>query len=338
MAQFQVVPIKKIKPNRLNPRLDFRKESLDELAASIARVGLLEPVLLRSGGGAFEVVVGERRYRAALQAGLDDIPALVGNYTDEQVVEMNLIENVQREDLNDVEKGKCCVELLEKYSEDYPDSGTIADRIAVSRGTINRWIQTARDLSPQLQRLVAPPTERGKEIPKGKITSDTAIEIVRKIPERNRQVEVAKAFAEHRVGSDTAREILKKVAREPTKSVQRLIREVAEAPAEIPFRLNHAEAIRKGAKTQTSRKSLPDSTIKPGAIFYASVFEPKYLRLRVKGVERKRLGDFTAEDAKREGGYTLPEFKKVWEEIHDQEWDDSETVYVIKFEVAPHGR
>ena len=52
-------------------------------------------------------------------------------------------------------------------------------------------------------------------------------------------------------------------------------------------------------------------------------------------MERKRLGDFTPEDAKREGGYTLPEFKKVWEQIHDQEWDDSETVYVIKFEVAP---
>jgi len=338
MAQFQIVPIKKVRPNRLNPRMDFRKEGLDELAASISRVGLLEPVLLRSGGGAFEVVVGERRYRAALQAGLDEIPALVGNYTDEQVVEMNLIENVQREDLNDVEKGKCCVELLENYPKDYPNAEAIGDRLGVAGRTVSGWIQTARELSPQLQRLVAPPTERGKEIPKGKITSGTAMNIARTIPEKDRQVEVAKAFADRRVNSDTAREILKKVAREPSKPVQRLIREVAEAPPEIPFRLNHAEAIRKGAKTQTSRKSLPDALIKPGAIFYASIFEPKYLRLRVKGVERKRLGDFTAEDAKREGGYTLPEFKKVWEEIHDQEWDDGETVYVIKFEVAPQGR
>src|SRR5438128_1583875 len=295
MAQFQIVPIKKVRPNRLNPRLDFRKEGLDELAASISRVGLLEPVLLRSGGGAFEVVVGERRYRAALQAGLDEMPALVGNYTDEQVVEMNLIENVQREDLNDVEKGKSCVELLEKYPEDYPNAEAIADRLGVSGRTVSRWIQTSRELSPQLQRLVAPPTERGKDIPKGKITSDTAIDIARKIPEKDRQIEVAKAFADRRVTTDTAREILKKVAREPSKPVQRLIREVTEAPPEIPFRLNHAEAIRKGAKTQTSRKSLPDSAIKPGAIFYASIFEPKYLKLRVKGVERKRLGDFTTE-------------------------------------------
>src|SRR2546430_14236291 len=102
MAQFQIVPIKKVKPNRLNPRMDFRKEGLDELAASISRVGLLEPILVRSGGGAFEVVVGERRYRAALQAGLDDIPALVGNYTHEQGVGMDLFENVEREGLNAV--------------------------------------------------------------------------------------------------------------------------------------------------------------------------------------------------------------------------------------------
>src|SRR5256885_2418342 len=297
MAKFQIVPIKKVRPNRLNPRLDFRKEGLDDLATSISRVGLLEPVLLRSGGGAFEVVVGERRYRAALQAGLDEIPALVGNYTDEQVVEMNLIENVQREDLNDVEKGKCCVELLEKYPDDYPNAEAIADRLGMTRRTVTGWIQTARELSPQLQRLVAPPTERGKEVPKGKITSDTAMNIVRTIPEKDRQVEVARAFADRQVTSDTAREVLKKVAREPTKPVQRLIREVAEAPPEIPFRLKHAEMIKRGAKTQTSRKSLPDPAIKPGATFYASVFEPKYVKLKVKGVERKRLGDFTPEDA-----------------------------------------
>src|SRR5437016_7772823 len=149
MAQFQVVPIKKVKPNRLNPRLDFRKEGLDELAQSIARIGVLEPVLLRPGGGAFEVVVGERRYRAALQAGLDELPALVGDYTDEEVVEMNLIENVQREDLNDVEKGKCCVELIEKYPKDYPNAETIADRLGMKARTISQWIQTARELSPQ---------------------------------------------------------------------------------------------------------------------------------------------------------------------------------------------
>src|SRR2546427_12345316 len=99
MTQFQIVPIKKVRPNRLNPRMDFRKEGLDELAASISRVGLLERVLLRSRRGAFEVVVDERRNRAALQAGLDEMPALVENDTDQQVAESNLTENVQREDL-----------------------------------------------------------------------------------------------------------------------------------------------------------------------------------------------------------------------------------------------
>src|SRR2546428_8149807 len=162
MAQFQIVPIKKVRPNRLNPRMDFRKEGLDELAASISRVGLLEPVLLRSGGGAFEVVVGERRYRAALQAGLDEIPALVGNYTDEQVVEMNLIENVQREDLNDVEKGKCCVELLENYPKDYPNAEAIGDRLGVAGRTLSGWIQNAPELLPQPQPLPPPAHHAGE--------------------------------------------------------------------------------------------------------------------------------------------------------------------------------
>ena len=332
--EFQMVSIKKIKPNHLNPRLEFRKAGLDELAASLERVGMLEPIILRRTNGSLEVVVGERRYRAAQQAGLDEVPAIVTDYTDEEVLEMNLIENVQREDLNDVEKGRSCIQLLDNYPEKYPNSAAVADRLGLSARTVSFWIQTARDLSPTLQRMVATAPERGQELPKGKITSEVAINIVRKIPERERQVEVAKAIAERRIPTRAAREVLRKVAREPEKPVERVIKEVVEAPPEIPFRLKHAEMIKKGTKTQTSRKGLPDPNIRPGAVMFAAIYEPKHIKLKVRGIERKRLGDFTAEDADREGGYTLAEFKRAWAEIHEEGWDDNQLVHVIKFEVV----
>jgi ParB family chromosome partitioning protein len=331
--EFQMVTTKKIKPNRLNPRLEFRKAGLDDLAASLDRVGMLEPIVLRRTAGGLEVVVGERRYRAAQQAGLDEVPAIIGDFSDEEVIEINLIENVQREDLNDVEKGRSCVQLLEKYPARYPNAGAVADQLGVSARTVSFWIQTARDLSPTLQRMVASAPERGEELPKGKITSEVAVNIARKIPEREKQVELAKAIAERRIPTGAAREVLRKVAREPEKPVERVIKEVTETPPEIPFRLRHAEMIKKGVKTQTSRKGLPDSNIRPGATIFASIYEPKFLKLKVRGIEKKRLGDFTAEDAEREGGYTLAEFKKVWAEIHEEGWNDNQLVQVIKFDV-----
>jgi len=331
---FETVPLKKIKPNHLNPRLEFRKEGLDDLSASLERVGMLEPILLRRLNGAFEVVVGERRYRAAQQAGLIEVPAIIANYTDEEVIEMNLIENVQRDDLNDVEKGRSCIQLLETAKAKYPNSAALAKKLGVSPKTLNFWIQTARDLSPALQRMVASTPERGDRLPRGRITSSVAVRIARQVPEKERQVELARAIADRQVPTLAAREVLRKVVREPQKPVERVIREVVEAPPELPFRLKHAEMMKTGKKVQTSRKGLPDQGIKPGAVVFASIYEPKFLKLRVRSVERKKLREFTAEDAEKEGGYTLPEFRKVWNDIHEEGWDDDQSVYVISFEVA----
>ena len=108
------IELKKIQPNRLNPRLEFTKAGLDELSDSIKQVGLLEPIIVRQVGNQFEVVVGERRYRAAQQAGLHKVPVIIRHFTDEEVMELNLIENIQREALTAVEKGKVCNELLNK--------------------------------------------------------------------------------------------------------------------------------------------------------------------------------------------------------------------------------
>lgn len=115
MTRIESIPLKKVKPNRLNPRSEFRKEALDQLADSISLFGLLQPVVVRPSNGVFEVVVGERRYRAAQQAGLDEIPAVIREYSDEEVLELNLVENLHREDLTAIERGKTCMTLLKDF-------------------------------------------------------------------------------------------------------------------------------------------------------------------------------------------------------------------------------
>ena len=109
--------LKRIQPNKLNPRLRFSKSGLDDLAASIKQYGILEPIIVRPVNSHYEVVVGERRYRAAQQAGLDEVPVIVREYSDDEVMEINLVENVQREDLSAVEKAKLCQELRERYPD-----------------------------------------------------------------------------------------------------------------------------------------------------------------------------------------------------------------------------
>ena len=324
------IELKKIRSNKLNPRLDMDFEPLNELAESIRQVGLLEPLIVRPVDDEFEVVIGERRYRASQQAGLNKVPALVRKYSDDEVVELNLIENVQREDLSAVEKGNCCKLLMDKYPEKYPSIQNLSRKLGVSSQTINKWLQLV-SAPIEIQRMIAPAEKIGVSRAKGKIDYDTAVTITRRIKEPERQIEVAREIAKRPIYRRTAREVIARVAKEPEKPVEEVIREVVETPYEMPFKLRHMESILKGAKTQTSRKGIPDPKIKVGAIINASVWEPHFADLRITSIERKRLKDFDEEDAEREGGYTLEEFRKVWKEIHG-EWNEDEFVYVIHFE------
>jgi ParB family chromosome partitioning protein len=322
------VELKRIQPNRLNPRLEFRKQALDELADSIKQVGLIEPIVVRPDGkNNFEVVVGERRYRAAQQARLDKVPVIIRAYSDEEVLELNLVENVQKEDLSAVEKAKVCQQLRERFPDRYPTWESVAQRIGVNVETLRHWTDTL-DLPKPVQRLIAPrETER---VPKGKIDYQTAVRIARTVKSPKKQVEVAKEFAQRHVSWRAAREVLKEVVKKPQRTVQTVMREVVmEAPIYLPFSKVHADAILRGKKTQTSRKS-KDPRLQQGATVRAAVTH--FADLQIVSVARKRLGDFDEKDAKAEGGYTLSEFKKVWKNLHGT-WNSDETVYTIKFRV-----
>lgn len=324
------IEVDRIRHSKLNPRLEIDAQELAELADSISKVGLLQPIIVRPiGNGDYEVVVGERRLRAAQKVGLKAMRAVVREYSDEEVVELNLIENVQRTELSAVEKGRCCKELMEKYPKTYPTIEAVAARIGVSPTTVRSWFQLV-DAPLEIQKMVAPTLKLGVPREVGKIDWDTAVTITRRIESKERQIEVAKEIASKPIYRREAREVIARAAIEPEKSVGQLIKEIAETPYELPFRLSHMQPILNGGKTQTTRKSIPDPKVKVGARVHAAVWEPHFADLIISSIERKRLGDFTEEDAKREGGYTLEQFRNVWKSIHG-EWNDDESAYVIHF-------
>jgi len=333
MAQLVMeIELKKIRPSRLNPRLEVNIERLNELAASIREVGLLEPIIVRPVSEGYEVVVGERRYRASQQAGLERIPVIVRKFTDDQVVQLNLIENVQREELNAIEKGKICRYLLDNCAEKYPSQVAIAKKIGVSGDAVSLWLRSVEVVPKEAQKYVAPSTVSG-QVPDGKIDYATAVEIGRSVEEPEKRVEVIRKLVETRLPSKERKEVIKKLAREPEKPVEEVIEEVVEAPCELQFAAEDKERLLDGTKTQTSRTAIPDAKIKADAIVHATILEPHVADLRIVSVERKRLRYFDEEDAKREGGYSLKEFRKMWNKVHG-EWDENQLVYVIRFEKA----
>lgn len=324
------IDLKTIQPNRLNPRLEFNKAGLDELADSIRQVGILEPLVVRPiGENKFEVVIGERRYRAAYQAGLDKVPVVIQNRSDDEVMEINLIENIQREDLSAVEKGKMCKQLMADYPQKYPSRDAIAKRLGVIPQSISEWIITTRT-PEEVQMLIAPRDESGK-IPKGKISYDVALNLQRSSLNPSKQTEIARHLAEKPTPSRSYRQIIKKVALQPEKSINQVFHEVIdEAPVYLPFSKIHADAVVDGKKTQTTRKS-KDPRLLKGATIRAQVTH--FADLKIEDVYRKRLGEFDDQDARREGGYSIDEFKDVWKELHG-EWNPNESVYVIRFQLS----
>ncbi len=327
------IELKKIQPNRLNPRVEFRKEALDELADSISQVGLLQPLIVRPADKGFEVVVGERRYRASHQAGLERVPAIVRPYSDDQVIELNLIENIHREDLSAIEKGRTCLKLMEMFPEKYPTEESVAKRVGVSQLTVRDWLKLVTATPAKVQRMVAPETI-SRRVPEGKIEYTTAVRIARRIKEPRKQLKVAETLVRKGIRGAVARQIVSEVARKPEKSVEEIVKEVVEAQARIPFRLGNVEAVLNETKTQISLKGL-DSKIRKDSTVQADLYEPHFADLRIRDVLRKRLGDFTDDDAKREGGYSLEQFKRLWEEIYGEgSWDPDERVDVVRFEVV----
>lgn len=324
------IELKKIQPNRLNPRLEFNKAGLDELADSIRQVGLLEPIVVRPVGERYEVVVGERRYRASQQAGLDRVPVIIQDYADDEVMELNLIENIQREDLSAVEKGNLCKKLLEQFKAKFTSPYALSKRLGLPESHVYEWLQTT-SLPSEVQRMIAPEPRKFSLKGERKVDYQSALAVTRHVKEPKKAIELIEEVAKRHVPQRMVTKIAKEVAREPEKPVKEVFREIVEeAPILLPFSWKHAHNIVNGIKTQTSRKA-KNPGLKIGKMARGSV--TGFADLQIIDIYRKRLGDFDEEDARREGGYTLDEFKEVWKSLHG-EWNPDESVYVIRFDLT----
>ncbi|MBZ5610355.1 MAG: ParB/RepB/Spo0J family partition protein [Acidobacteriia bacterium] len=150
-ARISLIPIAQVGPNPLQPRTVFDPGRLQELANSIETNGVIQPILVRRKAGQFELIAGERRLRAAKLAGLAEIPAIIQDYADERVLEIALIENIQREDLNPIETAQALDRLCREMSLSHEE---IANRTGKDRTTITNMIRLLR-LPKDVQLLVA---------------------------------------------------------------------------------------------------------------------------------------------------------------------------------------
>ena len=144
------VKISKVGPNKDQPRKQFDEDALVELADSIRQFGIIQPLIVQEKNGFYEIIAGERRWRAAKLAGLKEIPVIVKEYTDIEVVEISLIENIQRESLNPIEEAIAYKRLLEEF---HLKQDEVAERVSKSRTTVTNSMRLLK-LDERVQQMV----------------------------------------------------------------------------------------------------------------------------------------------------------------------------------------
>ena len=144
------VKINKIEPNREQPRKEFDEDALLELADSIKQFGVLQPLLVQKKKDYYEIIAGERRWRAAKLAGVKEVPVLVRDYTDQEIVEISLIENIQRENLNPIEEAMAYKRLLEEFNLNQDE---VAERVSKSRTAVTNSMRLLK-LSARVQQMI----------------------------------------------------------------------------------------------------------------------------------------------------------------------------------------
>lgn len=176
------VDIEKIKPNPNQPRKNFDVDALNELAASIKTHGIVQPIVVNDlGDGTYMIIAGERRWRAANICGLKTVPAVIRNYTDKQVKEISIIENLQREDLNPVEAARAIKELMDEYGL---TQDAVAERIGKSRPSVANTLRLL-SLYPDVLKMVED----------GKLSAGHARCLV-VVEDKNNQIKLANAVVQ----------------------------------------------------------------------------------------------------------------------------------------------
>jgi len=146
----QMMKINMVEPNREQPRRNFEEDALLELADSIKQFGVLQPLLVRKKDDYYEIIAGERRWRAAKLAGIKEVPVIIKEYTEQEVVEISLIENIQRENLNPIEEAQAFKKLLTEF---HLKQDEVAERVSKSRTAVTNSMRLLK-LNEKVQQMI----------------------------------------------------------------------------------------------------------------------------------------------------------------------------------------
>ena len=211
--------VSQIEPNRSQPRKTFDEDALEELTDSIRQYGLIQPIMVQKRDGYYEIIAGERRWRACMKAGLKEVPVIIREYDDQKIMELSLIENLQREDLNPMEEARAYKRLMEEFGLTQEE---IAGRVSKSRPVIANALRLLK-LDERVQAMV----EQG-EISMGHARALASV----LIPEEQYLIAL-KIMEEHLTVRDTEK-IIKNIGKVPKKkepvqkdeSLERIYREL----------------------------------------------------------------------------------------------------------------
>jgi len=199
------IKVSSITPNMLQPRKKFNDEKLEELKNSIREKGIIQPVVVRRTEGGYELIAGERRFRAAKDLGYENIPAIVKNVSDADSLELSLIENIQREELNPVEEANAYMELVEKFNFSQEE---IAKAVGKDKSTISNTV-----------RLLTLPRLIQEYIMDGTISMGHA-KAVLSLPTERAKIRFTKRITKKNLSVRQAEELIKQRLQKPKKKTE----------------------------------------------------------------------------------------------------------------------
>ena len=192
----QKIKLSLIEPNREQPRKKFDEEALQELSDSIKQYGIIQPLVVKKNADYYEIIAGERRWRAAKMAGLKEVPVIIKEYTEQEIVEISLIENIQRENLNPIEEAIAYKRLLDEF---HLKQEEVAKRVAKSRTTVTNSLRLLK-LDEKVQQMVIE-----EKLTSGHVRALLAIE------DKNAQYNIAKKVYDEKLNVRDTEKLVKLV-------------------------------------------------------------------------------------------------------------------------------
>ncbi len=208
------VKISLVEPNRNQPRKHFAEEGLEELADSIRQYGIIQPLIVQNKKDYYEIIAGERRWRAAKLADLKEVPVIIRDISDQEIMEMSLIENIQREDLNPIEEARAYKRLLDEFQLKQEE---VAKRVSKSRTAVTNSLRLLK-LNEEVQQMVID----------GMLTNGHARCLI-SLEDPEIQLSVAKQVTEQNLSVRETEKLMKKLQKQSKKAVLKSQEETDEA-------------------------------------------------------------------------------------------------------------